>query len=645
MSYKKTFIFGESLYVGQNIGGGDRAFLRLEFIINDEGIDETIFAKSVKLYWKEIGKTTINVDPSSNEYLVLPQEYSFKVIDSNDVLHELLYGENSEKVEKEFYVKFQVKYSGKLVYEDEFTGYNIPDLLSYDPPIKTHSIAACPQTNVLNETYLYPDGYDPEKWDPARNTSIVPNNPLDIGHERPEGNYIKWNWVFLQDVIRKIFQKINPDIEIIYNQDWEFLGSPNPEYGNWQIIQKGGIKFSELICDSNWIGAVFGGKCFPNINTIGDLLAQIAFDFGCIALIETQDRAYFREFYKFDENEVQEVKALADEGYKKSYRYKKIEFAEVKSVLFELYQKSLSVYKSKSFNAQETAFVPAAKKNKVSGSNGLQNQTISVIDTNAIFFPVNTYLFSNIKAFEPGQQNWVYSILGVNKPGFDVSSYPQHPRYQLNGIDYLPLNYLLSEYHYQLKGKLYNTQVHEHRFDGVNYQFTKGYYWDNEKFTIIGMEKDWDLRMTTMQSLRMGEVDKTIGDGQTEINEPPLLSLLSSGSYADYTTIFKVTKEDLNPTQQLSLIEVDAFTEVEELVVIIAKEGEVVFEEPNGKFWFEIDGEAIFPPSAVVNEAGAKSTLPWEEVFTERKVLKIKTDSQIVSGGFNVKIKYLRQIK
>lgn len=645
MSYTKTYIFGEGLTVGHSIGGGDRALLTLVFTINDNGEDVTYLAAAKKLRWAKFGKTSINFDPSSNEYLVLPQEYAFTIADPDEELRKLLYGGTSKKVVKEFYVKFEVKYSGDLDYHIEFSGYNIADLLDYSPLEKLHAFTAAPKTNVLNETTLFPKEYDPEKWDPGNTKTAQPNNPLALNWNRPTGNYVKWDWYYLTTIIEKILQKINPTINVEWLQGWKFLGDTSPEYGSYSHVDNDALTFANLICDSNWIGSVFAGKNHQ-VTTLGELLAQIAFEFGCMAIIENQDKAYFREVYYFDENNIQEVGALCEDGYKLKYKYKKVEFAEVKSVLYTQDTKSLNRFVRKQWNFQETGFCPEELKNKVSGNNGLERQTISVIDTNAIFLPVDTYNFSNLKAAVTGDPSKFYSIYGVHKPGFDVNSFPFHPRVGADAMysyAFLPLSYLLSEYHYRLKGDLYDTQVHEHRFNGVKYVINKGFQFGNENFAPIGIEKDWDSRITSFESLRMGDASSSTGSNGTGTPPNPIFSLLSSDFYTDYTYIALLTYEEAN-TGIVSIIEVDPGVEIETITMIVDKEHPFIGVE---SLQFEDEDGVLVPAKRLIwDRANARIVSLLEKVYTTKRTIKARFVPKnvaigITDGACNIKIKFL----
>lgn len=514
MSYLKTYIFGDSTNVGTMVDKGDRYLLTLQFEIQDTGNNVTYLARDKGLKVIKYGKGSINIDPDTSEYLVLPKEYNFEIADPDEELTALLYGENSSKVVKDFFVKFEVKYSGASDYVIKFSGYNVPIALENPPLDKIHNFTALPKTDVLNKTFLYPKNYKADKWDPGKpdKDNPPPNNPLSLNYTRPEGSYVKWDWIHLHELIEKIFKKVNENISVEIIQNWKFLGDTSPEYGSYNHIQNGDLSFNDLIADSNFIGSLFSGANH-GIETLGELLAQLAFDYGCMAIIPTQDKAYFKEIFTFNPSNVQTLGNICEDSNNRKYKYSKIDYADITSILFKQNFGELNNYQEKKFNWQDRCFCPRELKDKVQGENGTDRKTISVIDTAATHFPVDASTFSNLKAAVTGDPSKYFSIFGVRVPGFDVSSYDNTVKALGPVVDeggFIPLNYILAELLYSLRGKLYNSQVREIVVDGINYDFVKNFYLDSGEYAIVGMEEDYDSHLTKIEAVRIKDA-KTIG--------------------------------------------------------------------------------------------------------------------------------------
>lgn len=535
--YKKSYIFGETTSLGILVGKGDRYLLTLQFEIEEDGFDVTYLASNRNLRVVKYGSSDINIAPDLIDYLVLPKEYSFEIADLDGELSELLYGTDSEKVVKKFFVKFEIQYSGVGDYVEEFSGYIVVEQLENPPIDKIHLFSAFPKTDILNNTYLFPKNYEASKWDPADSSTLAPNNPLNLNYTRPTGAYVKWDWIKLSDnnkdqngkylgLIQKIFQLIDVDVEIMVDQGWVFLGDTAPEYGTFPHQQKSGILFEDLICDHNWIGSVFSGGNH-GIQTIGELLAKIAFDYGCLAIVTSQKKAYFLNPLKWDDNNVQVLDVICENPINK-YKYPQIDFADITSELFELDTNELNVYKKKQWDSDERGFCPYALKNKIQGESGIDAKTISVMNTGYIHFPL-AGAFSNLKATVVGSNpTKYYSLFGAKIPGFDISSFSES--WPITEDGYLPLNSLLAEYNYALRGKLYNSPLKEFYTDGIKVDLTKGFYLNNAKYKIVGLGKDYDTQITKIEAVRVGvqKATSTIGPKTPPVVTGPINSIAVS---------------------------------------------------------------------------------------------------------------------
>ena len=284
-SYTITYVFGETQSVGTLLGNGDRILITCVFTVEDTGNNITYLASDHGLQIKKYG--TISMEYDFDQYFLVPAEYEFQVTDFDGEFNSLLYdGLLAEKITKEFFAKVEIKYNGTANYEEELSGYNEIDLLEYDPINKTHNFTILPNTKALNETFLFPADYDWTKWS-AGETS--PNDPLNIGYTN--NGYYKWNWIEIHTLIERIFQVINPGIAVDFFQNWLFSGYFNSS------TMKNNLTFMDLKLDNNWIGTVFAEPKFDGIDTIGDVLKMLAFEFGCMAIVKSQSQAYFKQLF------------------------------------------------------------------------------------------------------------------------------------------------------------------------------------------------------------------------------------------------------------------------------------------------------------------------------------------------------------
>lgn len=497
--YTISYIFGETISVGHLLGTGDRFLLTLQFQINEDGNNVTYHAEERGLKILKRGVTKLNYD--YDDFFLVPAEQEFTIYDENGELENLLYdGSIANYVEKEFYVKVEIKYFGEQDYKIEFSGYAIPDLLEYDVMQKTHYITVMPKTNILNETYLYPEGYEKDNWDPNNSLIAQPNNPLQLNYSKI-GNSIRWEWVPLKTLIEKIFQIVNPSITVSFYHNWLFYGNSYWEYG--VNYTKNDLKFEDLILDHNWIGSVFAYQ-IGNIDNIGNLLKLLAFEFGSMAGMVSQEKAFFKQVLYWDNSQTEILGTLIDDKPKKSYKFTKYDFVKINSDFYKQDTGQLNRYVLSKFSPNN--FAPHVLFEKVRGKNGLEKTIITVADylNQALSGPWD--VASNLRAAIQGVSNAYYSIYGVKNQLMNFQTLLWNPPEP----GYLGLAHYLAEYYYTLRGILYRMPIYEFKVDGLNYDFMKGFEYNGYNFVKIGQEKNWDEETTKIEAIRLQITSKEI---------------------------------------------------------------------------------------------------------------------------------------
>ena len=542
--YLITYIFGQTTSIGFDLGNGDLCLITLQFTIDDDGDNVTYLASNQNSIMRRRG--TIGMTYDFDNHFLMPNEYAFEVADLDGELSDLLYdGALAGKVRKEFFVKVEIKYSGTSIYKTEFSGYNANDLLDNDVLNLTHYFTALPKTNILNETYLFSKEWRSDLFDADPLRSITwPNNPLNLDFYK-QGTSARWNWIYLKEktgekgLINEIFKLINPAIAVDFVQNWIFYGNDWPAY-SYPNNQKYDITFADLILDGNWVGGVFSSNMLSQVESVGDLLKLLAFEFGCMAGITTQDKAFFKQMFYFDPDNVQTLGVLTDQGYRKKYKFGKLDFVELNSTFLKQDTNQANRYVPQ--NYKPTGFAPFTAQGKISGNNGLTKELITCADSFSFFlgYIQESNTASNLRAANSGDPNRFYSVFGV-KDNF-IGLTPLFPGFYLGGTNgFMPLAIFLAEYHYNLRGLLYKTQVHEFTVNGLNYDFLKGFVHDGSNFSIIGIEKDLDKCLTKIEAIKIEEHTASGGEGGegTQITIP--LELVSR-SIAPYDAPFDYGK-------------------------------------------------------------------------------------------------------
>lgn len=534
-----TYVFAESEVAGVYTGflrpSGDRVIITFQFTINASGDSATHLARTQKLFIKNFGQIKLDYDFDKN-YLV-PAEYDLTISDINGEFLDILYdGALVDDTEKEFYCKVEIKYKDASSYITEFSGYNVIDGLEYNPDTKQHSFKIMPKTNILNETHIFSKEYDATKF-AYYNIATYPSNPLNLnftGSSFPLSNTpIVWDWKYLTKdsggetgLIEDIFRLINPSMDIDVRHDGRFWGYTGYPYS--PDSQNSNITFQDLIADSNWIGSVFAEDKHSEIKTIGDLLRNLAFEFGAMAGVLSNDKAFFRQMF-YNDNDPQDMGILLKGSHKKKYKYDKIDFASITSKLYEQDSSNRNRYKENSTiaNGFRSPFEIVGGEivfEEISGDNGLEKEIVSCADVEGNIFGA-TYI-SNLKAVKTVGE--YYDILAIKHPNIDFSPITIYGYPSPSG--YLPLCTFLAEYYYHLKGLFYKSYIHEFIYWGLQYDFLRTFVYDSDVFSMVSINKNLQTGKSTIEAIKIS--DQTISGGEGTVGTPILDPLQSETLYS-----------------------------------------------------------------------------------------------------------------
>lgn len=549
--YTLTYVFAESVTLGVYTGflrpSGDRVVVTLQFTIDTSGDSATYLASTKRLHINEWGNIKLDYDFDEN-YLV-PAEFNFGVADINGEFAALLYdGALAQYVEKEFYCKVEIKYKNAGSYVTEFSGYNVLDALQYDQFYKKHNFTIIPKTKLLNETFLFQKGYNATAFD-ASYSYTYPANPLSLVFS---GNPIAWNWKYLTKdsggvtgLIQDIFRLINPSIVIDVQQNWKFWGydGGTPEIPTYQSSV---ITFQDLIADGNWIGSVFAENKNSQVHSVGDLLKDLAFSFGCMAGVVSQDKAFFRQMF-YDDGAPQTMGTLLKGSHKKKYKYNKVDYVDINSTLYTQDTGNRNRYKK---YHDVRGYV--APDDNISGDNGLEKQIVSVAGTilgyiNGVFN--RAYYLSNLKSLRTGSN--FYTILAAKHEHLAFTPEADYYTNRPEPSGFLTLPRLLAEYYYYLKGLFYKTYVHEFVYWGLQYDFLKSFVYDSDVFSMVSIDKNLQTGQTTIEAIKV--TDNTLaGEGNSDGAKggTPELDPLQSEALYNFGAVAKFNYTDFVGTTE-----------------------------------------------------------------------------------------------
>ncbi|OGV08716.1 MAG: hypothetical protein A2440_09850 [Stygiobacter sp. RIFOXYC2_FULL_38_25] len=575
MSYTRTYIFGADLNNGIVLGDGERAKLSLVFTINGTSANEVVLASSQGMKVVRFGKVGMRVDIEEN--LLMPSEYEFVIYDGNQQLQNMLFvqGALRDAVEKNFYVKLELLYKNKQSYEARFSGYNIVKYTNQPHLYKDEIVFnAMPNTKILNQKYMFDDNWNGALFDArVERKSSWPLNPLGLVFNKV-GNAAKWDWMYLYNpslpassLLHKIFQLINPDISLQVYQNWKYWGCVGYPYA--PDHQKDDILYTDLILDGNWIGSVFGGSNQADkFKTVGDVLRSIAFESGSVAGIETQEKAFLKEIFSFDANQIQTLGKELDDESSRGYEYESIDFAEVRSTLFEQDLGNQNRYIARNPSPKGYRSGYSIVNNEVvwdirGGLNGLKRDIISCADT--IQGLLYAQFASNLKAFRV--EGSFYDVFAVKNPSIDISVIS--PFGVPGPAGYYPLTTYLAEHHYLLRNKLYKSYVRKRKVEGRDYSFLKGFVDGDGNHSVVGLETDIDTGLTTIKSLIVSTHQVETGGGGSGTHTP-LARILPTGYYNVETFVLELTANELN-TGAVAVMYIEGMQRISQLKVIIPR--------------------------------------------------------------------------
>lgn len=247
--------------------------LTLVFTVNWEGTNTSLTAEDEGIYLLKLGEYEIDID--LDNLLMNPATMSFEILDQKRVLWTYLYHDDWTVLEKTALVRFEIdRGSG---YEVEFEGNIIASNISDDEVLNVLQLKASTLLGAL---------YDVKLFDQNTTTGAYTwHDPLDILGD---------DSIYITDLVEAIYKYLDPAITIDIFQDWTFRGqqwanSENPP--DWEEYISDDLPFTAV-----WVRPTyfFQNSEYP---TLGDVLKQLAFDFGCHTGMLTNKKAFFRKLY------------------------------------------------------------------------------------------------------------------------------------------------------------------------------------------------------------------------------------------------------------------------------------------------------------------------------------------------------------
>jgi hypothetical protein len=485
------------------------------------GTNRTWDAASMGIKNFDSGKNEIPFDLENSS--LVPSDYSFTLLESGTYLESLLFGSDLNTLDVDVRGRVEVYVNG----EERHIGYISEDSIIYGKAEKKFSFTSSPSIDLINKTNLYKE-FQGE-------TRII--NVLGL---------TKGENINIVDLLEKIFQVGELTIEYPNSlhifQNWKFYGVKTP-FGGWLHE----IPFENIALRAD--NVAFNSEL--GISTVGDLLRQLAVEFGCFTGLVSQNKAFFKKLFYFNPDNVQDVRVF---NHKPQYKFGLVDYVET-HVINKKDDGLTPVMDPPYFYApSEDAFTSLSdrfiKKDLVTfawESMGYYATNIfaSMPGTDIKFFKVSgspvfavgdtyshngsTYTFEALWTDEAG--NGVITVsrtAGTNEPlssgtltrvtgtGEATIAFSDWERingnYNIYGAYDPDINVLcdtptlLAKFLYYWRGNIRHCRVDQFTLVGVNYDFMKDFIYNGSKYQPVSMAAHYSKNITECEALYLGEV-------------------------------------------------------------------------------------------------------------------------------------------
>jgi hypothetical protein len=381
--------------------------------------------------------------------------------------------------------------------------------------IKTLTLTSIPSTDVLNNAMVYQVMYispfPKVNLDYLVKMFTTSSNYVEgINTINPLG-YQQGSMHKITDVIKDIYKIINPDINLTIYQDWIFKGqwvsytrNSNGNINGRQLnYQNCSFEDLYILTDDLFFNSSFGFK------SLGDVLKQLAFEFGCYTGMTDNNNAFFKSIFSSNAPVIAlqpgQVEALEPAFSDIPKTFVKVNVRQDAS--------NLPYYSAGLFTGQDNSYIeknilsyynlgvwdngetnnPSGGYYDINGSR-LGNDVRNVLSN--IFFTGQGNPNNAAKYYTP------YSIDDgtINQPRYYIvdaltSVFSENPLTQNN----MPQQ--MAGYWFTFKSSLQNTMLFTFTLTGTNYSFVDNYSYLGEIYQPVGMTKDYDIDQTTMDCI------------------------------------------------------------------------------------------------------------------------------------------------
>ncbi len=279
----------------QYVGGEDYLRLEIAFTHTVESAtiipDEEVSAEEVGVKVLDWGRLSWKYD--IEDFLMVPGVANMTIGDIQRYIYELLF--YNDEVNRR--AKVRIFKNGSLL----FSGKLVEDAIEYDDAKRTLEVQVASGLDELNKILVYDEDGNPL-------------NPLgyDLGSNKAR---------FLDDFIRDIYKKINPNISLEFKHTWTFCGQKNSSPSDFRVFD---IKIDEIL---QGIDDIYNDSSV-GVSSLGGVLKLLAQEWASFTGLLHDDKAFFAKMFFYDPSNMQEIGKV--NARKTSNKHLTLEYVKVK---------------------------------------------------------------------------------------------------------------------------------------------------------------------------------------------------------------------------------------------------------------------------------------------------------------------------
>jgi hypothetical protein len=377
---------------------------------------------------------------SLDDLLLVPAKYSIKFGESGTFLKNIFFSSSFANIQ----FLLQVKLNGVI----EFTGALQEDSITYDDEKQTLALVAITEIEAINKKMLYDSriiDLDPSSVNDAYYNAINP-----FGYSR--GTYYPLRDRILLDIFKVVNSSLTAN-DIDVQQDWTFYGI-NPNLLTDKVYS---IAFGSLYAriDSLYFNNTLG------FNNVGDLLRQLAFEYGCYAGFTADRKPFFRKLFYYDTSNIQTLGLVSKPKY--NYKTNLINWVLLHDKTHIVNDFEAGIYNvNDDRKIEKTLLLPCWEFNPLE-----EGKT-------------NLYAYLN---------SVYYDIYGV---------------YDASADETATTGGMCAGSWYSHKSDVKATRIDSFEVTGINYSFKKCFTYGGYKYQIVSLKKQWANNKSIIEALNLG---------------------------------------------------------------------------------------------------------------------------------------------